>query len=94
MITPNEQNLATANQQWRDAGRPGSFAEWIALQKEQGTFIKNDTLTKIVDEAKTNTGVILRTSQDNSKVFGVSKKVIVASLVIISIACAIKYYRK
>jgi hypothetical protein len=83
----------TANQLYKDSGSTLPFKEWIEQEKEKGTFIKNDTLTNVVESVLNSKDMTKpNLTQKNSKILGLSKPVIVVSLLIIASAIGYKIY--
>lgn len=81
----------TANQLYKESGSPLTFSDWIAIEKEKGYFIKNDSLSSLLEEIKSS-------SDDDSvsqpkKVLGLSKPIIIISATIIIAAIGYKVYQ-
>lgn len=83
----------TANQLYKESGSNLPFKEWIEQEKDKGTFIKNDTLTSVV-ESVLNSKDMPKTvsSTKNDKILGLSKPVIIVSALIIIGAIGYKIY--
>lgn len=87
------EEIKTANQLYKESGSQIPFKEWIEQEKEKGTFIKNDTLTNVVESvlnSKDETKPISTTKSD--KILGLSKPVIITSIAIIALAIGYKIY--
>lgn len=83
----------TANQLYKESGTTLPFKEWIEQEKEKGMFIKNDTLTNVVESvlnSKEMTNPISTTK--SNKILGLSKPIIITSLSIIALAIGYKIY--
>ena len=90
------ESTKSANQQWLEYKRDGGkmdFLPWLEQQKATGTFIKNDTLTSIVDDARKDIGIVPQAKTDNTRIMGISKTVLIASVAIVTLAIAVKVYR-
>jgi hypothetical protein len=84
--------IKTANQLYRESGTTLSFAEWVAQEKEKGVFIKNETLSKILEGSLINEPIVEKPSANNGKFLGLSKPVLVISAIIIISAIGYKIY--
>jgi len=80
-----ENNFKTANQLYKESGAKIPFSQWIEEQK-QVFFIKNSSLNNVVQE------VLKEQDQDaestekkptQSKILGLSKPIIITSIVVI-----------
>lgn len=83
----------TANQLYKESGSTLPFKDWIEQEKEKGMFIKNDTLTSVVESvlnSKDTTKPVSATKSD--KILGLSKPVIITSISIIVLAIGYKIY--
>lgn len=83
----------SANQLHKESGSPLSFKDWIAQEKGK-IFMKNETLSHLVEEAKQSTNVISKPSLESDKIFGLNKNVILISSAIILLAIGYKLYTK
>lgn len=83
----------TANQLYKESGSELPFKEWIEQEKNKGTFIKNDTLTNVVESVLNSKDMEKPyTTQKRNKILGLSKPVIIVSLLIIASAIGYKIY--
>ena len=89
------QNGKSANQIWKESGTTLSFADWIQREKEKGNFLPNkmvsDITQNITDAVKDSLGVgsssntsLNTNSSTSGKVVGLSKWVLVGSIVVIT----------
>lgn len=84
----------TANQLYKESGSLIPFKEWIELEKEKGTFIKNDALTNVVESVLNSKDLSKPDiSKKSDKILGLSKPVIIASILIIASAIGYKIYQ-
>lgn len=88
------EEIKTANQLYKESNSNLSFKDWIESEKEKGVFIKNDTLTNVVESVLNSKESIKQTetSLQNNKILGLSKPVIVISILIIASAIGYKIY--
>lgn len=83
----------TANQLYKESGTNLPFKEWIELEKEKGQFIKNDTLTSVVNAVLNSRDTTKPQNTTNGdKILGLSKPVIITSILIIAGAIGYKIY--
>jgi hypothetical protein len=85
------QNGKSANQIWKESGTTLSFADWIQREKEKGNFLPNKMVSDITESIKDSLGIAnpsnpALTAKPNTsgKVAGLSKWVLVGSLVVIT----------
>ena len=86
------ENGKSANQIWKESGTTLSFADWIQREKDKGRFLPNQIVSEVTDSIKNSLGDLKESlgidatqkdTSSNTKVVGLSKWVIVASLAII-----------
>jgi len=83
----------TANQLYKESGSTVSFTEWLEQEKQKGVFIKNDTLTKIVENAlQVKESTDSKPMQKSDTFLGLSKPIIIISALTIVSAIAYKIY--
>lgn len=83
----------SANQLYKESGSTLGFTQWMAENKGR-IFMKNDTLSQLVEEAKQSTNVVSKPSLQSDKIFGLNKNVILISSAIILLAIGYKLYTK
>lgn len=86
------EEVKTANQLYKESGTNLPFKEWIELEKEKGQFIKNDTLTSVVKEVLNSKDNPKPNNTTSNKVFGLSKPIIISSVLIVAFAIGYKIY--
>lgn len=82
----------SANQLYKESGSKLTFAEWIAVEKQKGYFIKNDSLSSLLDDIKSDKSDELDL-KENKKFLGLSKSIIILSTTIIGVAIVYKIYQ-
>ena len=85
-------NLKSANQRYKESGSSLSFKEWIKREKEKGEVIYQKGVT---DTIKKELGDRLEKpvmKENKNKVFGLDKRIIMLSAVIVIGAVAYKVY--
>lgn len=91
------EDVLNANQLHKASGSTLPFKEWLNREKAKGTFIKNDTLASIQEDAKKDFGITTNEDELNQKsagkIFGINKSVVIISAVIIIAAIGVKIYR-
>lgn len=83
----------TANQLYKESGSDLPFKDWISEIKQDSVFVKNQLLTKIVEDSK-NLEPAKPQTQDAGKFLGLSKTVLLISGVIIISAIIYKVASK
>ena len=103
------QNGKSANQIWKESGTTLSFADWIQREKDKGNFLPNKMVSDFADSITTsikdslgvanplNNGLINTTitpTNTGSQVVGLSKWVLIGSLVVITGAVVYSIVKK
>jgi hypothetical protein len=95
------QNGKSANQIWKESGTTLSFADWIQREKEKGNFLPNKMVSDITESIKDSLGIgtpsntaLITNPSTSGKVVGLSKWVLVGSLVVITGAVVYSMVKK
>lgn len=87
------QTEKSANQLWKESGTEKTFKDWVSQIKQDSIFVKNTTLEKIVEEAKSSTKEEIQPQKSNG-FLGLSKNVLIISGLLVSAAIIYKIYKK
>lgn len=90
------ENGKSANQIWKESGTTLSFADWIQREKDKGRFLPNQIVAEVADSIKNSLGIVSEptTVNTSTKVVGLNKWIIVASIAIIGGAIAYTIVKK
>jgi hypothetical protein len=90
------ENGKSANQIWKESGTTLSFADWIQREKDKGRFLPNQIVSEVAESIKNSLGIFTEPEKVNTKtkVVGLNKWIIVASLAIIGGAIAYTVIKK
>lgn len=90
------ENGKSANQIWKESGTTLSFADWIQREKDKGRFLPNQIVAEVADNIKNSLGIVSETKvvDTSTKVVGLNKWIIVASIAIIGGAIAYTIVKK
>ena len=93
-------SFLSANQQYKLSGSTLPFKDWLNREKEKGEVIPKSGVSDVVEDALLNSNltdeydVELKKEDKKSTVLGLSKPILMLSVLVIVGAVAYKYYYK
>ncbi len=85
--------IKTANQLYKESGSELPFKDFIQQIKDQSILVKNEALNSIIKDSS-GSGYSIQKTTTNKNSIGLSKTVLIASVLIIITAIGFNYYQK
>ena len=85
-------NLKSADQRYKESGSSLSFKEWIKREKEKGEVIYQEGVTNSIKKELGDRLEKPVMKEKNNKVFGLDKRILILSTLIVVGAVAYKVY--